>query len=125
MGTPIAARFNRTGGAEWASVIEAGVLGSSPTAAALDLAGRTHLVGPLGGTLVVANFDEGGAPLTNLLASTMGDGGTGVQGASIAVDSTQSLWISGTFDTHAALGSQMLTGNKAGVFVARIDPGTP
>jgi hypothetical protein len=125
MGTPMAARFNRTGGAEWASTLDAGALGTIPTGAAFDLAGRTHLVGPLGGSIVVANFDEAGAPLTNLLASTMGDAGSGVRGASIAVDSMQSLWVSGVFDTHATLGTQTLTGDIVGVFVARIDPGTP
>jgi hypothetical protein len=125
MGTPMAARFNRTGGAEWASTLDAGALGSVPTGAAFDLAGRTHLVGALGGSIVVANFDEAGAPLTNLLASTMGDAGKGVRGASITVDSTQSLWVSGVFDTHATLGTEMLTGDIVGIFVARIDPGTP
>jgi hypothetical protein len=125
MGTPMAARLNRTGGAEWASTLDAAALGTSPNAAALDLAGRTHLVGPFGRSIVVASFDEAGAPLTNLLASTTGDAGMGVQGASIAVDSMQSLWVSGTFDTHTTLGTQMLSGNVVGIFVARIDPGTP
>jgi collagen type VII alpha len=125
MGTPMAARFNRAGAAEWASTLDAGALGTLPNAAAYDLAGRTHLVGPFGASIVVANFDEAGAPLANLLASTTGDAGMGVQGASIVVDSMQSLWVSGVFDTHTTLGTQMLTGNIVGIFVARIDPGTP
>ena len=123
-GSPFLARLDRNNTAQWATV--AASTGTLPIgrAIAIDGAARAHLTGQLGGQLLVDDFTETGAPAANVSAETS-DAGAGINGYSLAVDSMQSLWVAGTFDTQATLGSIMLTGSSAGVFVARIDPGGP
>lgn len=115
------ARFDRTGTAEWATLLQQ-PSGLFPAALAVDSAGVARMTGSLGGSVLVASFDErNGAALSNLVV-TSSDAGSGVRGSALAVDGAQSLWIAGTFDTDAMLGTVSLTGNSVGVFVARIDP---
>jgi hypothetical protein len=115
------ARFDRAGTPEWATLV---LQPSSliPRALIGDSTGIVHMTGSLGGSVLVANFDErSGAALSSLVAASS-DAGSGIQGSALAVDSTQSLWISGTFDTNAMLGAVSLTGNSVGILLARIDP---
>ena len=124
-GSAFLARLDRMNAAHWATV--AATTGTQPIgrAIAIDSASRAHLTGQFGGELLVDNFTtDTGTALANVSATTS-DAGAGANGYSLAVDSTQSLWVAGTFDTQATFGSFVLTGSSAGVFVARLDPGGP
>lgn len=59
----------------------------------------------------------------------VGDGGSGAFGTSLAVDSTQSVWVSGLFGDHAKFGTITLDGaappypgTSVTPFVVRLDP---
>ena len=125
LGSAFIARLGRNGTASWATLIAGAPPSSEAYSIAVDALGRAHVAGALGGSLVVADYDssDGGA-LPNLTAQ-VSDAGSGVMGISQAIDSTQSLWISGSFDTSATFGNITLSGTSAGVFLVRIDPGGP
>jgi hypothetical protein len=124
-GSAFLARFDPTGAPRWAKLVpdSAGAVGGEPTAIALDAAGRAHITGYLGLSLVTASIDSQTGNLLGSVNASVSDAGAGLQGGSIAVDSTQSVWVSGSFDTHATVGTFTLSGNSVGVFVVRIDPG--
>jgi hypothetical protein len=130
--SPFVARLDRNGVARWATLIAGATPDNTGSALAVDHAGYVHLAGYFGGELLIANYDSANATRLRDVRVTTNDAGAGVVGNSLAVDSTQSLWVSGSFGENATLGTIVLKGRvpdyanqQSSIFVARLDPGGP
>ena len=99
------------------------------SAVAVDALGQVHATGVYDGRRLLANYVlTSGEKLPDFVVD-VGDAGSGATGTSLAVDSAQSVWVSGLFGERATFGAITLDGTAplyAGVpistFIARFDP---
>lgn len=124
-GSAFVARLNRNGVGQWARLVPSAPAGTIGRAIAVDANQRAHVTGQFGGSLLVAAYDPGDGGALASISAVAADSGGGVSGYALAVDSTQSLWVGGSFDTSATIGNVTLSGTAAGVFLIRVDPGGP
>jgi hypothetical protein len=108
------------------------VAGPMTSAVAIDSSGRVRTTGGTDGRRLVASFLlSTGTQLPDFTVD-VGDASAGVGGTSLAIDSTQSVWVSGVFGEHATFGTLAqqgvappLAGDPISTFVARLDPSGP
>ncbi len=121
----------------WGALIYDGgspLLTESPltSAVAVDTLGYAHATGQFDGRRLVANYAAATGELLAAFTVDVGNATTGVAGASLAVDSQESVWVSGALGEHAKFGAITLDGAAPEIqgvpissFIVRLDPATP